>query len=67
VAGLTGGEIIDLLAHMRGGIDEQRPGDLIERFDFDPKKKRFSPTGSAVRPPSRDRETSCLGRNRPVS
>lgn len=36
---LTGGEIIDLLARMRGGIDEGRRTELIERFDFDPKKK----------------------------
>lgn len=36
---LTGGEIIDLLARMRGGIDEGRRAELIERFDFDPKKK----------------------------
>jgi ABC-2 type transport system ATP-binding protein len=36
---LTGGEIIDLLARMRGGIDEKRRADLIERFDLDPTKK----------------------------
>lgn len=36
---LTGGEIIDLLARMRGGIDEQRRDELIERFDLDPSKK----------------------------
>ena len=36
---LTGGEIIDLLARMRGGIDEARRAELIERFDFDPTKK----------------------------
>ena len=36
---LTGGEIIDLLARMRGGFDEGRRAELIERFDFDPKKK----------------------------
>jgi ABC-2 type transport system ATP-binding protein len=36
---LTGGEIIDLLARMRGGIDEQRRADLLERFDLDPTKK----------------------------
>jgi ABC-2 type transport system ATP-binding protein len=36
---LTGGEIIDLLARMRGGIDEQRRADLIERFELDPHKK----------------------------
>ena len=36
---LTGGEIIDLLARMRGGIDVARRAELIERFDFDPTKK----------------------------
>ena len=36
---LTGGETIDLLARMRGGIDEQRRAELIERFDLDPTKK----------------------------
>jgi ABC-2 type transport system ATP-binding protein len=36
---LTGGETIDLLARMRGGLDEKRRADLIERFDLDPKKK----------------------------
>ncbi|QKG20142.1 ABC transporter ATP-binding protein [Actinomadura verrucosospora] len=37
--GLTGGETIDLIARMRGGIDPRRRADLIERFDLDPKKK----------------------------
>jgi ABC-2 type transport system ATP-binding protein len=36
---LTGGEAIDLLARLRGGIDKQRRADLIERFDLDPTKK----------------------------
>jgi ABC-2 type transport system ATP-binding protein len=36
---LTGGETIDLLARMRGGIDENRRTELIERFDLDPHKK----------------------------
>jgi ABC-2 type transport system ATP-binding protein len=36
---LTGGEIIDLLARMRGGIDQRRRAELIERFDLDPTKK----------------------------
>jgi ABC-2 type transport system ATP-binding protein len=36
---LTGGETIDLLARMRGGIDEARRMELIERFDLDPSKK----------------------------
>lgn len=39
---LTGGEIIDLLARMRGGIDTTRRADLIERFDLDPRKKARS-------------------------
>ena len=36
---LTGGETIDLLARMRGGIDERRRAELTERFDLDPTKK----------------------------
>ena len=36
---LSGGETIDLLARMRGGLDETRKRDLIERFDLDPRKK----------------------------
>jgi ABC-2 type transport system ATP-binding protein len=36
---LTGGETIDLLARMRGGIDEQRRDELMKRFDLDPRKK----------------------------
>jgi ABC-2 type transport system ATP-binding protein len=36
---LTGGETIDLLARMRGGIDERKRSELIERFALDPSKK----------------------------
>ena len=36
---LTGGEIVDLLARMRGGLDQKRRADLISRFELDPKKK----------------------------
>src|SRR5271154_2984335 len=36
---LTGGETIDMLARMRGGIDQKRRAELIERFDLDPHKK----------------------------
>jgi ABC-2 type transport system ATP-binding protein len=36
---LTGGEVIDLLGRLRGGIDERRRADLLERFDLDPTKK----------------------------
>ncbi|RVW02103.1 ABC transporter ATP-binding protein [Rhodococcus xishaensis] len=39
---LTGGEIIDLLARMRGGLDTARRAELIERFDLDPHKKSRS-------------------------
>lgn len=37
--GLTGGEAIDLLARLRGGLDRKRRAELIERFDLDPTKK----------------------------
>ena len=36
---LTGGEVIDLLGKLRGGLDERRRADLLERFDLDPTKK----------------------------
>jgi len=36
---LTGGEIIDLLGRLRGGLDAKRRQALIERFDLDPAKK----------------------------
>ncbi|MBF6436735.1 ABC transporter ATP-binding protein [Nocardia cyriacigeorgica] len=36
---LSGGETIDLLARMRGGIDTARRAELIERFELDPRKK----------------------------
>lgn len=36
---LSGGETIDLLARMRGGLDQTRRAELIERFELDPKKK----------------------------
>jgi ABC-2 type transport system ATP-binding protein len=36
---LSGGEVIDLLGRMRGGLDKQRRADLLERFQLDPKKK----------------------------
>jgi len=36
---LTGGEVIDLLGRMRGGLDDARRADLLERFDLDPTKK----------------------------
>jgi ABC-2 type transport system ATP-binding protein len=37
--GLTGGEVIDLLGRMRGGLDKGRRGELLERFELDPSKK----------------------------
>jgi ABC-2 type transport system ATP-binding protein len=36
---LSGGEAIDLLGRMRGGIDKARKAELLERFDLDPRKK----------------------------
>jgi ABC-2 type transport system ATP-binding protein len=36
---LSGGEVIDLLGRLRGGLDQRRRAELIERFDLDPKKK----------------------------
>src|SRR5919206_885896 len=36
---LSGGEVIDLLGRLRGGLNKARRADLLERFDLDPKKK----------------------------
>ncbi|MBF0688532.1 MAG: ABC transporter ATP-binding protein [Cellulomonas sp.] len=36
---MTGGEAIDLLGSLRGGIDERRRAELIERFELDPTKR----------------------------
>ncbi len=36
---LTGGEVIDLLGRLRGGIARARRDDLVARFDLDPTKK----------------------------
>ncbi|MBB3050061.1 ABC-2 type transport system ATP-binding protein [Prauserella isguenensis] len=36
---LSGGEVIDLLGRLRGGLDKRRRAELIERFELDPTKK----------------------------
>jgi ABC-2 type transport system ATP-binding protein len=36
---LSGGEVIDLLGRLRGGLDPARRSSLLERFDLDPRKK----------------------------
>ena len=36
---LSGGEVIDLLGELRGGLDPRRRDELLERFDLDPRKK----------------------------
>ena len=36
---LTGGEVIDVLGRMRGGLDENRRAEMLERFELDPRKK----------------------------
>jgi ABC-2 type transport system ATP-binding protein len=38
-ANLSGGEVIDLLGRLRGGLDEKKKASLLERFDLDPTKK----------------------------
>jgi ABC-2 type transport system ATP-binding protein len=37
--GMTGGEAIDLLGNLRGGLDQTRRADLLERFELDPRKR----------------------------
>lgn len=36
---LTGGEIIDLLGDLRGGLDKKRRAELLAKFELDPTKK----------------------------
>ncbi|MFD3688770.1 ATP-binding cassette domain-containing protein [Nocardiopsis sp. NPDC058631] len=36
---LTGGQAIDLLGRLRGGLDPKRKKDLLARFELDPSKK----------------------------
>ncbi len=36
---LSGGEVIDLLGRLRGGLDRRRRDDLLARFELDPRKK----------------------------
>jgi polyether ionophore transport system ATP-binding protein len=36
---LSGGEVIDLLARLRGGLDEKRKAAALEKFELDPAKK----------------------------
>ena len=36
---LSGGEVIDLLGRLRGGLDRKRRDELLERFELDPRKK----------------------------
>lgn len=36
---LTGGEIIDILGSLRGGLDEKRWLELLKKFELDPTKK----------------------------
>jgi ABC-2 type transport system ATP-binding protein len=36
---LTGGEVIDVIARMRGDLDQARRAELLERFELDPTKK----------------------------
>jgi ABC-2 type transport system ATP-binding protein len=48
--GLTGGEIIDLLGRLRGGLDPSRRQALTDRFALDPAKKaRAYSTGNRRR------------------
>lgn len=36
---LSGGEVIDLLGHLHGGINPTRRAELIEKFELDPRRK----------------------------
>ncbi|MGY1774275.1 ATP-binding cassette domain-containing protein [Geodermatophilus sp. SYSU D00804] len=36
---ISGGEAIDLIGRLRGGLDPRRRAELLDRFDLDPRKK----------------------------
>jgi ABC-2 type transport system ATP-binding protein len=36
---LSGGEVIDLLGRLRGGLDPKHRAELLDRFELDPRKK----------------------------
>jgi len=36
---MSGGEVIDLLSRLRGGVDPRRRAELLDRFELDPRKK----------------------------
>ncbi len=36
---ITGGEVIDLMARLRGDVDRRRRDELLQRFDLDPSRK----------------------------
>lgn len=36
---LTGGEVVDFFAKLKGGIDEAKKNELYQKFDLDPSKK----------------------------
>ncbi len=36
---MTGGEVIDLMGRLRGGLDSRLRAELVDRFDLDPRKK----------------------------
>ncbi|MFI6386459.1 ATP-binding cassette domain-containing protein [Nonomuraea sp. NPDC050547] len=36
---LSGGEVIDLLGRVRGGLDPRRRAELLDRFELDPRKR----------------------------
>jgi ABC-2 type transport system ATP-binding protein len=40
--GLSGGEVIDLLGRLQGGLDPKRRDELLERFALDPRKRARS-------------------------
>ena len=58
---LTGGEVIDLLGRLRGGLDQQRRAELLERFELDP-RRRPAPTPRATA-----RRSRWSPRSRPTS
>ena len=55
---LSGGEAIDLLANLRGGVDKARRAELIERFELDPTKRTRSARRRQRAAPSCCRATS---------
>jgi ABC-2 type transport system ATP-binding protein len=47
---LSGGEVIDLLGRLRGGLDQRRKAELLDAFELDPRKKGRAYSKLVIKP-----------------